>query len=75
MPETSGGAWTEWHGGGCPVGCGTIVDVRFRDGIELSRADPVLLTHNWKHDPRTASCDIIAYRVRHPVRGDENATD
>ncbi|MAF05937.1 MULTISPECIES: hypothetical protein [unclassified Herbaspirillum] len=53
--------WIEWKGGECPVDGETIVQVGFRDGIEMQgeRAD----FWDWSHARRRSFADIVAYRV------------
>ncbi|RZM50435.1 hypothetical protein, partial [Klebsiella pneumoniae] len=62
------GGWIEWGGGECPVPCGTLVDVRYRDsdnypdalGIPALSGDGVSKDY-WVQD---GFCnDIIAYRL------------
>lgn len=64
--------WIDWGGGACPVPNGTVVDVRFRDGLEYMGevagerprgAMPGSKAHTsyWRHHGIAA--DIVAYRV------------
>jgi hypothetical protein len=54
-----------WHGGGCPVAEGTVVDMLFRDGI----------IHDWRAIGRHATwwshmndaTDVVAYRIHKPA--------
>ena len=62
--------WIEWGGGKCPVEKGTIVDVRYRDGLEISA---IPANDDVSESARDASrtfwrnhgsiSDIIAYRI------------
>lgn len=65
--------WIEWGGGECPpVATGTVVDVRYRDGQELSAlpANDIATSARdasrafWRNDG--AINDIIAYRLHKP---------
>ena len=71
---TNSEGWIEWKGGRCPVEKGTLVDVKYRDGIEIFSL-PALLNPPYeenntfrdasgafwrKHGQRN---DIIAYRL------------
>lgn len=64
--------WIEWPGGECPVEKGTLVDVRYRDGQELSAlpANDIAPSQRdasyafWRNDENQN--DIIAYRLRQP---------
>jgi len=51
--------WIDWHGGECPVPAGTRVEVRFRDGLPITRLANEL---SWQHYARSAG-NIIAYRI------------
>lgn len=70
-PAPDADGWTEWKGGKCPVDHGTLVDVRFRDGMEMAGA-PAGLTpdHFPRHLISWGWCDapsaIIAYRLHKP---------
>ncbi|MGL5775510.1 MAG: hypothetical protein ACRCYB_09250 [Aeromonas veronii] len=63
--------WVEWKGGEQPVEDGTLIDVKFRDGMEMF-AVPVGVTPDdfprhvldWSHDDRRG--DIVAYRLTRP---------
>ena len=64
--------WIEWEGGECPVGKGTLVDVRYRDGQELSALPANGMTKGARdasyafwHDDGNIN-DIIAYRLHKP---------
>lgn len=60
--------WIEWSGGACPVPCGELVDVIYRDGGTLYGlpADKINDTERdascsfWRHDG--APNDIVRYR-------------
>lgn len=64
--------WIEWGGGECPAETGTLVDVRYRDGLELyalpaneCQAGPRNAQRSfWRHEGMNN--DIIAYRVVNP---------
>ena len=64
--------WIEWVGGECPVETGVLVDVRYRDGQELS-ALPAKSKPTGERDASRAFWhndgnlnDIIAYRLHKP---------
>ena len=73
--------WIEWGGGDCPVPCGTLVDVRYRDGRQLN----TLSANNGTLNPRDASFvfwrndgnekDIIAYRLHRPQEVAQDKAD
>ncbi len=53
--------WIKWKGGDCPISSDTIVEVRFRNGIQGHRAPAA--AWNW-HEIRTLpEMSIVAYRV------------
>ena len=64
--------WIEWGGGECPVEKGTLVDVRYRDGQEMSAlpANDIAIGMRdasyafWHNDGNLN--DIIAYRLHKP---------
>ena len=64
--------WIEWGGGECPVEEGTLVDVRYRDGQELSAlpANDIATSSRdashafWRNDGNQNN--IIAYRPHKP---------
>ena len=64
--------WIDWGGGECPVEEGTLVDVRYRDGQELSALPANDLAESardashefWRNDGKQN--DIIAYRLHKP---------
>lgn len=66
--DTQESCWIEWSGGACPVLCGTLVDVIYRDGETLYGlpADEINGTERdasvcfWLHDG--APNDIVRYR-------------
>lgn len=70
--------WIEWPGGDCPVAKGTLVDVKYRDGVEAlgvtAGTEPSEEGHI-SHDECYAadwSCDgvdadIVAYRLAKPA--------
>ena len=53
-----------WHGGDCPVACGTVVEVIYRDG-ERRMCDGFLPSVDWDRDELPS--DIIAYRIHKPA--------
>ena len=57
--------WIEWAGGECPVGPGTRLDVRFRNGASTEGfySGVSASARDWRHDG--SGIDIVAYR---PVR-------
>lgn len=66
--NTQESCWIEWSGGACPVPCGELVDVIYRDGGTLYGlpADEINDTERdasrsfWRHDG--APNDIVRYR-------------
>lgn len=76
-PDADG--WIEWKGGGCPVRRGTLVDVKYANGVinigvsaltDISHSDhtcgtqPWLLATNW--DGESPVSGIVAYRPHKP---------
>jgi hypothetical protein len=67
--------WTKWDGKECPVKLGTLVDVMYRDGLRKISL-PALKIGKAARDASFAfwdttdgaDNDIIAYRVRKPVK-------
>lgn len=63
--------WIEWNGGECPVGKGTRVDVKLRNGIEgfnkpagywnCGHGAGVATAFDWRHNE--VDSDIVAYRL------------
>lgn len=60
--------WIEWKGGKCPVQEGTMVDIRYRDGVEKMNIPALKLNPGrdatisfWRNDGYKN--DIIAYRL------------
>lgn len=70
--------WIEWGGGECPVGKGTLVDVRYRDGRELSALPAKGIPTGgrdasrafWRNDGNLN--DIIAYRMHRGINSRAN---
>ena len=70
-PAPDADGWIEWKGGECPVEKGTLVDVRFKNGMEMVGA-PAGQTPD--HFPRNVTAwarssapgAIIAYRLHKP---------
>jgi hypothetical protein len=72
--------WIKWPGGDCPVAKGTLVDVKYRDGVE---AMGVTAGTEWGEDGHTSvnnrcalewgnfdsmfDWDIVAYRLAQPA--------
>lgn len=73
--------WIDWAGGECPVEEGTLVDVRYRDGEELSAlpANDFAKSHRdashafWRNDG--SQNDIIAYRLHQPQEAEQAKAD
>lgn len=64
--------WIDWHGGECPVGPSTPVEVRLRMGREFDTKQPG--DFHWGHDDELSpSCEIVAYRVVKPTLSHERA--
>ncbi|MGL4756077.1 MAG: hypothetical protein ACRCXB_27300 [Aeromonadaceae bacterium] len=78
-PAPDADGWIEWNGGECPVSRGTLVDVKYENGItnvgvsaltDKAHADHVsgsvggLLATNW--DSGLPMSGIIAYRLHNP---------
>ena len=57
--------WVEWRGGNCPVPPDTVVQVRYRSGVQLVSARAAI-AHYWLH--RGGPSDIIAYRITKPAQ-------
>ena len=55
--------WIEWGGGECPVKKGTLVDVKFPDGMTSSDAQPA---GSYRWTLRNCVDDIAAYRLHKP---------
>ena len=57
--------WKRHRGGKCPVPISTKIEVRYRNGLILTKEvngimeEPVI----WMHMKGTSWCDIMAYRV------------
>lgn len=73
--ESDSDGWIEWKGGEQPVEYGTLIDVKFRDGMEMFAAPVGVTTDDfprhvldWSHDDRRG--DIIAYRLRKPEQAE-----
>lgn len=65
--------WIKWGGGECPVPCGTMVEVKYRDeqpyhikGINAAGE------WNWRHDD--CNGDIIAYRLHQSQQAEQPET-
>jgi hypothetical protein len=75
MTKQTKDGWIRHRGGKCPVEAGTMVDVRYRDGVEHFKTAAIESAdcedENWIHEANKAShlatCDIMAYRVCEPV--------
>lgn len=70
-PKVDADGWIEWKGGDCPIGSGSLIDVKYRDGhLQVgcragSRCDTELYaTTHWGNSGGAA--DIIAYRLHKP---------
>lgn len=68
-PAPDADGWIEWKGGKCPLKTGELVDIRYRDGEEVSGAEANECESDagaafWRHDD--FQCDIIAYRLHKP---------
>lgn len=57
--------WIEWHGGECPVGPSTPIEVRLRSGKVVSTVQPGDLL--WSHWLVNDGSNIVAYRVVKPA--------
>ena len=59
--------WIDWSGGDCPVPSGTLVDVKYRDGVEASCVPAREFVRGgrfaveWDHSG--VNGDIVAYRL------------
>ncbi|UCQ36410.1 hypothetical protein AABD69_09110 [Edwardsiella piscicida] len=70
-PDADG--WCEWKGGKIPVVRGTLVDVKYRDGVEESAVPAGHFASFWKRDASQpfwchdyVCNDIVAYRLHKP---------
>lgn len=69
-PKANDG-WVRHRGGKCPVDAGTLVDVRYRDGVIHYGTKALVSTdcvqENWVHESDKKSpkahCDIMAYKI------------
>lgn len=66
--------WVDWPGGECPVPCGTMVDVKHRDGCVYKNV-PALGSKNRVWDHGNNQGDIIAYRLHKPHDATTRAND
>lgn len=63
--------WIDWGGGECPVECGTVVDVKYRDGV-IKKGLRALIANSGRSASRlfwvkdNIPTDIIAYRLHQP---------
>lgn len=57
--------WIDWHGGECPVGPSTPVEMRLRGGKVLETYQPGEM--HWEHGWLGGGADIVAYRVVKPT--------
>lgn len=58
--------WIEWNGGECDIPDGTAIEVRYRNGLQMTLVMGLLVRNNksWTHgDPAASDSDIIAYRI------------
>jgi hypothetical protein len=55
--------WIDWNGGECPVPEGTLVDVRFVNGVVSKRSGAE--GWGWRHEE--GDYNIAAYRVHVPA--------
>ena len=68
--------WIEWGGGECPMSCGTMVDVKYRDGV-IKKGLRALIANSgrsasklfWVKD--NIPTDIIAYRLHQPTKSEQ----
>lgn len=73
--------WIDWPGGACPVEEGALVDVRYRDGQEISALPandvsagiPNASHAFWRNDGNQN--DIIAYRLHQPQEAEQAKAD
>ena len=71
-PATDADGWIAWNGGECPVGEGTLIDVKFLDGTVQMACEArgtkseshKYWTNVWTHPGTDA--DITAYRLHKP---------
>lgn len=80
-PAADADGWIEWHGGECPVGIGTLVDVKHRDGDtgfakeagKYGTGAGNAAAVEWDHTHEGG--DIIAYRIHQPQDITSRAND
>mgnify|MGYP001600958733 CR=1 FL=1 len=72
VPSVDADGWIKWDCGDCPVSEGTIVDVRYRDRVEMFAcmalfpgAGRCASRYFWSHDNDPG--DIVAYRLSAPA--------
>lgn len=78
VPKANKDGWIRHRGGRCPVAEGTIIDVRYRDGVVHESVEALLSSDceqdNWIHEKDKNSdlafCDIMAYRIHAPEQAD-----
>jgi len=65
MSKADKDGWVRHRGGKCPVGAGTVIEYRERNGNIEVECEPELLGIMWLHEnhPR----DIMAYRLHKPA--------
>ena len=72
--------WIEWGGGECPVECGTVVDVKYRDGV-IKKGLRALIANSGRSASRlfwvkdNIPTDIIAYRLHQPTKSEQVRAD
>lgn len=69
MTKANKDGWIRWKGGVCPVDCGVLVDVRYRDKSTKERLPalelvPGKMATDWDHTGEVG--DIMAYRLHKP---------
>ena len=72
--------WIEWGGGECPVPYGTMVDVKYRDGL-IKKGLQALIVNSGRSASRlfwakdNIPTDIIAYRLHQPQETEQAEAD
>lgn len=56
--------WIDWGGGECPVDSDAIVDVKLKNGVQITDGETSAAAYYWDHMNQRG--DIIAYRLHKP---------